>query len=217
MAKKKELQQKMEELNKLKLELGEDGHMEKTSEPEQPEKSKEEKPKKGFFGSMKEGFEEGADMARKKKKMPRVKKASSKAEESKDELKPEPEKVEPEKVEPETVEPEAIPEPEPVKVEPEVIPEPEPEEVESDPEKAEIVPVQEERKVAILKSTDETHPDGPGKAYRYWDYAERMYILTTNFWVARQSSDLWDVLWVWYQNGAIHHVMTKKEMQRYLP
>ena len=98
---------------------------------------------------------------------------------------------------------------------PEPLPEPEPEEVESDPEKAEIVPVQS--KVAILRATDETHPDGPGKAYRYWDYAERMYILTTNFWVARQSSDLWDVLWVWYQNGAIHHVMTKKEMQRYLP
>ncbi|MBR0424389.1 hypothetical protein IJI79_02755 [Candidatus Saccharibacteria bacterium] len=192
----------MEELSKLKLEMGEDGHMKKVSEPEQPEKSEEEEPKKGFFGSMKEGFEEGADKARKKKKMPRVKKASSKVEEPKDELKPEPEKVEPEKVEPETVEPEAIPEPEP-------------EEVESDPEKAEIVPVQS--KVAILRATDETHPDGPGKAYRYWDYAERMYILTTNFWVARQSSDLWDVLWVWYQNGAIHHVMTKKEMQRYLP
>ena len=65
---------------------------------------------------------------------------------------------------------------------------------------------------------DPYRADGPGKAYKYWNYRERFWMLTEDFWVARQlGGDLWDIVWVWYQDGAIHHVMTEKEIQRYLP
>ena len=75
------------------------------------------------------------------------------------------------------------------------------------------------RKIAKVKSApNPLHQDGPGKAYIYWDHEHKMWILKENFWAAKQlGGDLWEVIWVWYQNGIIDHVMTPDEILKYIP
>lgn len=78
----------------------------------------------------------------------------------------------------------------------------------------------ESNRVALVKplAQDGYRSNGPGKAYKYWDFEKRLWLLTADFWAARQAGgDLWDPIWVWYENGVIHHVMDKREIQRYLP
>lgn len=60
--------------------------------------------------------------------------------------------------------------------------------------------------------------DGPLKAYKYWHYETKSWILTTDLWVANQSSpNQWEVIWIWITDGQIDHIMTPEEMQEYLP
>lgn len=76
------------------------------------------------------------------------------------------------------------------------------------------------QKVAIVKpfAIDGYRPDGPGKAYKYWDYEIRQWVMTTDFWAATQiAGDLWQPIWVWYFDGKVHHVMDKREIQKFLP
>lgn len=77
-----------------------------------------------------------------------------------------------------------------------------------------------QQKIAMVKpfAIDGYRPDGPGKAYKYWDYERRCWFMTSNFWAATQiAGDLWQPIWVWYFDGKIHHVMDKKEIQKFLP
>lgn len=73
------------------------------------------------------------------------------------------------------------------------------------------------KKAGFIPSMDTLKRNGPGKAYKYWDYDNRIWVITQNFWVAKQASDLWDVVWLWYENGRIKRPLTKDEMIRYLP
>ena len=60
--------------------------------------------------------------------------------------------------------------------------------------------------------------NGPGKAYEYWDYKKRCWRHTTDIWVANQvSNGVWNVVWVWFDNGVIHHVLDVEEVQLYCP
>lgn len=216
MAKKKELEQKIEELQKLMLgtsgeepvkveepeeqelqeseeDLSEEQEPEiKEPEPDTEEPVEAEKPKKGFKGLK--------GLKRKKK---------------------EPEEVLPEEA------PEEAPEDVPDDVADKIIEETSKrmsedvsrEQVEVAPkESTEVVP--KEAPVARVKpiAYDPYKGDGPSKAYKYWDYENRFWVLTEDFWTAENlGRGLWGVVWVWRKNGAIHHLMTKKEMQRYLP
>jgi len=60
--------------------------------------------------------------------------------------------------------------------------------------------------------------EGPGMAYKYWNYKTRTWSITTNIWAAKQLGiDLWEPIWVWYENGDIDHLLTDEETKLYLP
>ncbi len=60
--------------------------------------------------------------------------------------------------------------------------------------------------------------EGPGMAYKYWNYKTRTWSITTNIWVAKQLGiDLWEPIWCWYENGDIDHLLTDEESKLYLP
>ena len=62
------------------------------------------------------------------------------------------------------------------------------------------------------------HKDGVGKAYKYWDAETRTWGITSDYWAARQiGGDIWSVIWVWYSDGQIDHLLSVEEMKRYLP
>ena len=77
---------------------------------------------------------------------------------------------------------------------------------------------QARKQVARVKPVafDGFHEDGPHKAYKYWNYKGRFWTLTEDFWFASEHG-LWRPVWVWYKNGEIHHLMTEEEKQMYLP
>ena len=60
--------------------------------------------------------------------------------------------------------------------------------------------------------------EGPGMAYKYWNYKTRTWSITTNIWAAKQLGiDLWEPIWVWYEDGGIDHLLTEEESKLYLP
>ena len=62
------------------------------------------------------------------------------------------------------------------------------------------------------------HKDGVGKAYKYWDSDTRTWGITPDYWAARQiGGDIWSVIWVWYSDGVIDHLLSAEEVHRYLP
>lgn len=78
-------------------------------------------------------------------------------------------------------------------------------------------PTVKKARVAMLPSIDDTRKNGPGKAYKFWDYSNRMWIVVRDFWAAKQASDKWDVIYVWYEDGKISRPLTTDEIIRYLP
>lgn len=59
---------------------------------------------------------------------------------------------------------------------------------------------------------------GPSKVYRYYDHTIRAYNLTSDLWVADQAApNAWKAIWVWRENGEIHHQMTNEELREYFP
>ena len=60
--------------------------------------------------------------------------------------------------------------------------------------------------------------EGPGKAYKYWHYKSRSYKVTPDIWKANQAGNgVWEVIWVWYHNGAVHHILDDEELELYCP
>lgn len=82
--------------------------------------------------------------------------------------------------------------------------------------RAESKPKLEEAAVQISATIG--HPDGPGKAYKYWSHKRSGYGITPDYWAAKQiGGDLLEVVWVWYKNGSIHHPLDEEEMRKFLP
>lgn len=60
--------------------------------------------------------------------------------------------------------------------------------------------------------------NGPGYAYTYWDYEAECWQLTSNIWAAKQASnDTYSIVWAWYKDGVIDHLLSKEEIKKYTP
>ncbi len=209
-------QQTVNDLNNLKLDMS-------GSHPKKAKEQSTEKPKKGFTG-----FNFGKKKAQDPTPVTDLEPIPDKVQEELIKLANEPDEPE----EPKKAGSEAkAPKTEPKKAEPAQKVEsadPELEPVPATQEKTEVIP-QESTEVVESKceghlaiqtprAVDCSRRNGPGKAYKYWDPERRFWRITEDFWVARQANpDLWDVVWVWYENGQIARLMTPEEMQRYLP
>ena len=82
----------------------------------------------------------------------------------------------------------------------------------------------QESKVASSKEEPKTDGGccgsyrGPGRGYKYWDYESRSCRICSDIWAAKQASGgCYDPIWVWYEAGEIHHVLSNDEIRRYIP
>lgn len=65
---------------------------------------------------------------------------------------------------------------------------------------------------------DASWRNGPGYAYVYWDYEAKWYQLTSDIWAAKQASHgTYSIVWVWYKDGVIDHLLSKEEIKKYTP
>ena len=63
--------------------------------------------------------------------------------------------------------------------------------------------------------SDAGHPD---RAYRYWSIKDRTWLITSDFWTAKQfGGDTWQPIWAWYIDGKIDHILSQEEADKYLP
>lgn len=61
-------------------------------------------------------------------------------------------------------------------------------------------------------------PDGPGHGYKYYDFEAQGFFITSDLWKAKQlGHGVYDILWVWYKDGHIDHIMTGEELAKYCP
>ena len=88
----------------------------------------------------------------------------------------------------------------------------------ADPDPNKPTPKAEKPKTVVTTCCSSGIANGPGKAYRYWDYQSRCWLLTPDIWRANQASNgEWDPIWVWYKDGEIHHILTNDELRKYCP
>ena len=60
--------------------------------------------------------------------------------------------------------------------------------------------------------------NGVGMAYCYWDYETQAWVMLSDIWAAKQlSNGTYTPVWVWYENGKIHHKLDPNEVKKYLP
>ena len=60
--------------------------------------------------------------------------------------------------------------------------------------------------------------NGPGYAYTYWDYKAKCWQLSSDIWAAKQASNgTYSIVWVWYKDGVIDHLLSKEEIRKYTP
>ena len=60
--------------------------------------------------------------------------------------------------------------------------------------------------------------NGPGRAYKYWDYKTKTYGLKSDLWAAKQAGNgEYTPIWVWYVDGNIDHILDKEEIKKYTP
>lgn len=73
-----------------------------------------------------------------------------------------------------------------------------------------------EAKTKVVRTfSDAGHPD---RAYRYWSIKDRTWLITSDFWTAKQfGGDTWQPIWAWYIDGKIDHVLSQEEADTYLP
>lgn len=58
--------------------------------------------------------------------------------------------------------------------------------------------------------------DGPGSVYCYKDWKTGKDRYTLDPWVARQASgNNWEKIFVWFENGQVHHKLSPDELQMY--
>ncbi len=60
--------------------------------------------------------------------------------------------------------------------------------------------------------------NGPGYAYTYWDYEAGCRQLTSNIWAAKQAGNgTYEIVWAYYRNDVIDHLLSKEEIKKYIP
>ncbi len=60
--------------------------------------------------------------------------------------------------------------------------------------------------------------NGPGYAYKYWDYKTHTWGLKADLWAAKQASNgMYVIVWAWYDNDVIHHLLSDEEIKQYTP
>lgn len=65
---------------------------------------------------------------------------------------------------------------------------------------------------------DASWKNGPGYAYTYWDYEAGCWQLSSDIWAAKQaSSGTYSIVWAWYKDGVIDHLLSKEEIKKYTP
>lgn len=58
--------------------------------------------------------------------------------------------------------------------------------------------------------------DGPRNAYRFWSSSRRVYLVTTDLWIAEQlCPGDWKTVKVWMKNGQIDHLLSEEEIVKY--
>lgn len=74
-------------------------------------------------------------------------------------------------------------------------------------------------RLAVVKPAvvDTYRFNGPGKAYKYWYYPKRIWLITTDIWAAIQISDVWQPVYVWFKDGKIQRLLEPEEIQKYFP
>ncbi|MBQ8985021.1 hypothetical protein IJ076_00465 [Candidatus Saccharibacteria bacterium] len=124
-----------------------------------------------------------------------------------------PKKQEPAKQEPAKKEPK--PKQEPVKQEPKKQEPAKPEPKKPEPKQEPVPAVQPVvQPVSVMDAF--MHPDGPGKAYCYYDFDDCGYHLISDIWAVQMLSSRWMPVWVYYKDGRIDHVLTKDEIKKYI-
>lgn len=65
---------------------------------------------------------------------------------------------------------------------------------------------------------DASWRNGPGYAYTYWDYKAKCWQLSSDIWAAKQASNgTYSIVWVYYKNGVIDHLLSDEEIKKYAP
>lgn len=60
--------------------------------------------------------------------------------------------------------------------------------------------------------------NGPGHVYKYWNWQKGKWQFTTDLWAANQAGNgVFDILWGWYQNGVLDHILSDEEIEQYCP
>lgn len=239
MAKVKELQARLDELNRLELEKGEDGRMKKVSDFQKKAKSKN-----GILDSIKEGFKDGKDKAKKEAAKKRASRLTS-DDDIQDELtkqfglefdndyysdddqdsqdvQDDWDSQDDQDIQDDWDNQDDQDEDIQNTDDAQNLQDTRSAQAAQDAQDTQTVsPPQQspanKRRVMVLPFKS-LHPEGPGIGYKYWDYEVREWAFTSQIFVAAQASDLWQPIYVWYgKEGEIKRLLTKREMQRYFP
>lgn len=69
----------------------------------------------------------------------------------------------------------------------------------------------------VAKGPRTLRPDGPGKIYKYWNHETSTWGFCPNKAAARQLSNVYQKVYVWYKDGEPDHIMNEEEIAKYLP
>ena len=69
----------------------------------------------------------------------------------------------------------------------------------------------------VAKGPRTLRPDGPGKIYKYWNHETNTWGFAPDKAAARQLSNVYQKVYVWYKDGEPDHLLTEGEIARYLP
>ena len=77
----------------------------------------------------------------------------------------------------------------------------------------------EESEAKTTKELDTKVLNGPGHAYKYYQAKTKTYGLTHDALKARllaeKSNMAYDIVWAWYTDGVIDHILSQDEIQKY--
>ena len=69
----------------------------------------------------------------------------------------------------------------------------------------------------VAKGPRTLRPDGPGKVYKYWNHNTNTWIFVPSKAAAKQLSNIYQKVYIWYKDGEPDHIMTEGEIAKYLP
>lgn len=82
---------------------------------------------------------------------------------------------------------------------------------------APATPVQPAKAAEPAKGPRTLRPDGPGKVYKYWNHNTNTWIFAPDKAAAKQLSNIYQKVYIWYKDGEPDHIMTEGEIAKYLP